>query len=116
MGALPRDMPVTQSGESASRERAEHCLISYRVSAEFGMGAREDIRIFCGNLSVPCPMRRSISERYASLTRRLDLEFRDTESRTATSFYTGSYVRRKAVGTTTDVDVIIQLPYDQSAR
>ena len=61
-------------------------------------------------------MRSSISERYELLTRRLNLEFWNTDSRTGHSFYTGSYGRGTAVRTVSDLDMIMCLPYDTYVR
>lgn len=80
------------------------------------MGVGEDFKTLCSNLAVSAAMRASISERYELITRRLNLEFWNTDSRTAHSFYTGSYGRGTAVGTTSDMDMIMQLPYEHYVR
>jgi hypothetical protein len=80
------------------------------------MGVGEDFRTFCSNLAVPTTIRSSISERYELITRRLNIEFWTTDSRTSHSFYTGSYGRGTALGTTSDVDMIFQLPYSEYGR
>jgi len=74
------------------------------------MGVGEDFREFVGNLAIRD--RDSISNRYQLITRRLNLEFWDTDSHTAHSFYTGSYGRGTAIGLTSDVDMLHRLPDD----
>jgi Second Messenger Oligonucleotide or Dinucleotide Synthetase domain len=74
------------------------------------MGVGEDFRILCTNLAVPTMTRSSISDRYELITRRLNLEFWSTDSKTYHSFYTGSYGRGTAVGSVSDIDMIFQLP------
>lgn len=80
------------------------------------MGVGEDFQTLCTNLAVPSAVRSSISNRYELITRRLNLEYWDTESRTAHSFYTGSYGRGTAVGATSDVDMLMRLPYEVYVR
>jgi hypothetical protein len=80
------------------------------------MGVGEDFKTLCSNLAVSTTTRSSISERYELITRRLNLEFWDTDSRTDHSFYTGSYGRGTAVGTVSDIDMIMRLPYEDYVR
>ncbi len=80
------------------------------------MGVGEDFRTLCANLAVSALTRSSISERYELITRRLNLEFWNTDSRTAHSFYTGSYGRGTAIGSVSDLDMIMQLPSDDYGR
>jgi hypothetical protein len=80
------------------------------------MGVGEDFRTLCANLAVPAVQRSSISDRYGLITRRLNLEFWNTDSHTAHSFYTGSYGRGTAVGATSDVDMLMRLPYEDYGR
>ncbi len=72
------------------------------------MGVGEDFKIFCSNLAVT--NRDSISRRYKLITRRFNLEFRDTDSQTNHSIYAGSFGRDTATGKTSDVDMIFWLP------
>lgn len=72
------------------------------------MGVGEDFATFCSSISVRD--RESISNRYQLITRRLNLEFWSTESYTAHSRYLGSYGRGTAVGLTSDVDMVMELP------
>lgn len=73
------------------------------------MGVGEDFRAFCGTLVVR--NRDSIATRYGLITRRLNLDFWSTDSKLYHSFYAGSYGRGTAIGGTSDVDMVMQLPY-----
>jgi hypothetical protein len=73
------------------------------------MGVGEDFRDFCANLTVS--NRDSIARRYAAITKRLNLDFWNSDSETLHSFYTGSYGRGTAIGGTSDVDMLFWLPY-----
>ena len=74
------------------------------------MGVGEEFREFCGNLAVT--KRSDIAYRYARITKRLNLDFWTSDSEVNHSFYTGSYGRGTAIGLTSDVDMIFQLPYE----
>jgi hypothetical protein len=78
------------------------------------MGVGEDFRQFCGNLTVST--RSDIAARCSRITKRLNLDFWGSDSETSHSFYTGSYGRGTAIGLTSDVDVVFQLPYDTYLR
>jgi hypothetical protein len=80
------------------------------------MGVGDDFRILCANLAVSAGTRSTISDRYNLITRRLNLEFWNTDSYTAHSIYTGSYGRNTAIGRTSDVDMIFWLPYSDYLR
>lgn len=80
------------------------------------MGVGDDFSKLCSNLSVPATSRTTIGDRYDLITRRLNLEFWNTDSRTAHSIYTGSYGRGTAIGRTSDVDMIFWLPYADYVR
>lgn len=73
------------------------------------MGVGEDFAVFCSNISVR--NREAISGRYQSITRRLNLEYWSTDSYSAHSLYLGSYGRGSAIGLTSDVDMLMELPY-----
>jgi hypothetical protein len=72
------------------------------------MGVGEDFKQFCGNLAIR--NRGTIADRYALITRRLNIEYWKTDSNTYHSFYTGSYGRGTAISATSDVDMIFRLP------
>ena len=78
------------------------------------MGVGEDFATFCANLAVKD--RGTISDRYELITRRLNIEFWKTDSRTNHSIYTGSYGRGTATGRTSDVDMLAWLPSDLYTR
>ena len=78
------------------------------------MGVGDDFKTFCGNLAVT--KRATISDRYELITRRLNLEFWDSDSRVNHSIYTGSYGRGTATGETSDVDMIFWLQYKDYLR
>lgn len=78
------------------------------------MGVADDFRTFCGNLAIT--RRATISERYELITRRLNLEFWDSESRIYHSIQAGSYGRGTATAKTSDVDMIFWLPYSEYLR
>ena len=78
------------------------------------MGVGEDFRTFCGNLVIA--KRDDIAYRYARITKRLNLDYWDSDSDTYRSFYTGSYGRGTAIGLTSDVDMLFRLPYDAYKR
>ena len=78
------------------------------------MGIGEDFRTFCGNLAVRD--RDSIAYRYARITKRLNLDYWNSDSDTYHSFYTGSYGRGTATGLTSDVDMLFRLPHEVYQR
>lgn len=73
------------------------------------MGVGEDFATFCSNIGVK--NREDISSRYRLITRRLNLEYWDTDSYSAHSIYLGSYGRGTATGLTSDVDMLMVLPW-----
>jgi len=78
------------------------------------VGVGDDFRTFCANLAIS--KRATISERYELITRRLNLEFWDSDSRTYHSIQAGSYGRGTATAKTSDVDMIFWLPYSDYVR
>lgn len=66
---------------------------------------------FAAALQLPAAKKQSISSRTATITRRLNKDFRATESDTANRFYGGSYGRNTAVNSLSDVDLLYVLPY-----
>jgi tRNA nucleotidyltransferase (CCA-adding enzyme) len=74
------------------------------------MSIAEDFKTFCDNLIVPNIG--TISARYKAITKRLNKDFRNTESETAHSFYTGSYGRNTAIKGISDLDMLYVLPYE----
>lgn len=78
------------------------------------MGIGEDFQHFCSELAVS--RRERIADRYAQITKRLNLEFWNSDSYNYHSFYTGSYGRGTAIDTTSDVDMLFRLPYEYYER
>lgn len=74
------------------------------------MGVGEDFSTFCSRISLL--KRDDIAQRYQLITRRLNLEYWNSDSYTYHSFYLGSYGRGTATGLTSDVDMLFQLPSD----
>ncbi|MDE0556145.1 MAG: nucleotidyltransferase [Candidatus Poribacteria bacterium] len=75
------------------------------------MGLADWFSTFCANIQVQDGG--TISYRYKRITRRLNTDFRNTESDTSHSLYVGSYGRKTAIQGFSDLDMIFQLPYDQ---
>lgn len=73
------------------------------------MGLAEWFRDFCSVLQIKDGG--TISTRYKSLTRRLNIDFWNTDSETAHSLYAGSYGRNTAIEGFSDLDMLFQLPY-----
>ena len=71
---------------------------------------------FCQALPLSQAQRGSISSRTASITRRLNNDFRSTASDTANRFYAGSYGRNTALASTSDIDLMYVLPYSVYAQ
>ena len=66
---------------------------------------------FCCGLPLTSTQRGSISSRTATITRRLNNDFRATASDTANRFYAGSYGRNTALASVSDIDLMYVLPY-----
>ena len=74
------------------------------------MGLAEWFSTFCSALQVR--NKSTISSRYRTITRRLNLDFYDTDSNTSHSLYVGSYGRNTAINGISDLDMLFQLPFD----
>ena len=74
------------------------------------MGLAEWFSSFCANLVIRDDG--TISQRYKSITRRLNSDFWTTTSDTAHSLYVGSYGRNTAIAGFSDLDVVFELPTD----
>ena len=73
------------------------------------MGVGENFSSFCSNLTVN--NRDSISLRYKRITKRLNLDFWNSDSETNHSLYVGSYGRDTAIRGFSDLDMLFRLPY-----
>lgn len=69
---------------------------------------------FCSNIKIKNTA--SISSRYKTITKRLNIDFRDTTSDTANSLYVGSYGRNTAIDSISDLDMIYILTYEQYVK
>lgn len=72
------------------------------------MGVAEWFHVFCDNIQIQD--RTTVSVRYKSITKRLNIDFWTTDSDTSHSLYVGSYGRNTAIHSTSDFDMIFQLP------
>lgn len=73
------------------------------------MGHAGWFRTFCNHIKVG--NRDKISKRYKAITRRLNKGFWTTQSQGSHSLLVGSYGRHTAIDSTSDVDMIFQLPH-----
>jgi hypothetical protein len=78
------------------------------------MGVGEDFKLFCDNLTVN--NRSDISDRYETITQRLNTDFWLSNSKTNHSLYVGSYGRGTARRGFSDLDMIFILPYSLYER
>ena len=78
------------------------------------MGIGEDFATFCAALGVR--RRDVIADRYAQITKRLNMDYWNSDSYTYHSFYTGSYGRGTAIDATSDVDMLFRLPFEVYER
>lgn len=78
------------------------------------MGVAADFQTLCSQLAIT--RKATISSRYELITRRLNLEFWTTDSRTSHSIQAGSYGRGTATAKTSDVDMVFWLPYSDYQR
>ncbi|GHF59541.1 hypothetical protein HNQ07_003853 [Deinococcus metalli] len=72
------------------------------------MGVSGDFESFCGNLIITNTS--DISQRYRTITWRLNKQYYGSESETAHSLYVGSYGRDTAIHNAHDMDMIFTLP------
>src|SRR5688572_17320343 len=72
------------------------------------MNIGDTFQTFCNNLAVK--NRKDIGDRYGDITKRLNLDFWNSDSSTDHSFYSGSYGRGTATGLNSDMDMIFELP------
>ena len=72
------------------------------------MGLAEWFNTFCSNIRIQNSG--TISNRYMAITRRLNLDFWNTNSETSHSLYVGSYGRNTAIAGFSDLDMIFELP------
>jgi hypothetical protein len=73
------------------------------------MGVGEDFAFFKDRYNISQDLISSISARYKRITRRLNIDFWNTESETAHSLYVGSYGRDTAAKGVSDLDIAFVL-------
>lgn len=73
------------------------------------MGVAEKFKTFCANLAISTDTRSTISTRCKAITRRLNLDFWNSDNDTIFSRYIGSYGRGTAISGFSDVDLAYQL-------
>jgi UTP:GlnB (protein PII) uridylyltransferase len=66
---------------------------------------------FCTNLRMSDNTINNIQNRYHQITKRINMDYRNSSSETSYSLYVGSYGRGTEI-LTSDIDIIVQLPYD----
>ena len=74
------------------------------------MGVGDWFSTFCTDLRIAQEKRTSIGNRTARLVGQLNHDFRSLDSKTAYRFYVGSYGRRTAIPSVSDVDLLYELP------
>lgn len=74
------------------------------------MSVSRMFELFAAALQLPAAKKQSISSRTATIAKRLNRDFRDTDSDSANRFYGGSYGRSTAVDSLSDVDLLYVLP------
>lgn len=70
---------------------------------------------FCRNLRMNYDTVSTIQYRYHQITKRINLDYRNSASETKYSLYVGSYGRGTEIWTS-DIDMIVQLPYETYAK
>ncbi|MBF0169222.1 MAG: nucleotidyltransferase [Alphaproteobacteria bacterium] len=76
------------------------------------MGVGDDFKRFCDALRIPQATRSTISSRTAQITKRLNQDFWNSQSEQEHSFYSGSYGRGTGIKGISDIDLLMQLPYE----
>lgn len=74
------------------------------------MSVSEYFSTFCSNLRMDESVVSKIQSRYHQITKRINIEYWNTESSVTHSLYVGSYGRGTEIWTS-DIDVLVQLPY-----
>lgn len=77
-------------------------------AGEASISRTDDFKTLFANIAIDNAD--TISKRYGEVTRALNLEFRDTESRTANSLQVGSYGRWTAIKGISDLDMLYIMP------
>lgn len=70
---------------------------------------------FCSNILISSADLEKVSSRYRQITKRINLDYYSSSSETAHSLYVGSFGRDTEIYTS-DIDVLLQLPYETYAK
>ena len=79
------------------------------------MSISDKFSAFCSNLRMSDDVVSNVSYRYKRITKRLNIEYRGTESETSNSLYVGSYGRGTDIHVS-DIDMLYVLPYETYVR
>ena len=74
------------------------------------MSVSDYFSTFCSNLRMDADTVSKIQSRYHQITKRINIDYWDSESTTIHSLYVGSYGRGTEIWTS-DIDIIVQLPW-----
>lgn len=74
------------------------------------MSVATNFETFCDNLIIRQPKRSTISDRYLSICKRLNLDFWDMDT-TSGGRYVGSFGRNTATNYVSDIDMLFELPW-----
>ena len=74
------------------------------------MSITEKFTEFCNNIKINKENLDSISDRYHRITKRINLDYWNTDSDTSHSLYVGSFGRDTEIFCS-DIDILVQLPY-----
>ncbi|MDP2104230.1 MAG: hypothetical protein Q8K26_04900, partial [Candidatus Gracilibacteria bacterium] len=81
------------------------------MSITTNLSISKKFKDFCSNIRISEDKTNKISDRYKSITKRLNTDFYGTESETNHSLYVGSYGRDTDIHVS-DIDVIFQMPHE----
>ena len=109
---LTQDTPKHRPGGATKLSICSVLIAKYWatnwIKGGYEMGLADWFRTFCTNIQVQDGG--TISNRYKTITHRLNADFWNTESYTSHSLYVGSYGRKTAIQGFSDLDMIFRLP------
>ncbi len=74
-----------------------------------------DFETFCSNLRMQASTVEAIRTRYQNITKRINLDYWNSDSSTSHSIYVGSYGRGTAIYTS-DIDIVVELPWTEYSK
>lgn len=74
-----------------------------------------DFNTFCNNLKISDSVVETIRNRYHAITKRINVDFWNSNSDTSHSLYVGSYGRGTCIYTS-DIDIVVDLPWSLKTR